>query len=650
MLAITGPGAESKRLNIAGEALELYNEFLAFGLANPDGSLIVFTGDSREGVPNLSQSPLTKRSFFQVHDSKGLVIGESYYFPQVDDWIMPIRVPIRDENDSLIAINTTAIQYESLYEDIRSFGFDDRYSLLFINNTFNTIQIKYPTDPGDYENTVSEEFDLLNDIIVTDTMDQLISFNAFNSGTETSVIGVIADQANLDHSLYVMVNSDILFWEFWRRFRLVLLAYILMIGLVNFGYRYFLRQESEYMNQLSYERDYSTSIIRGTPALLVGIDPSGNCTFVNPAAQKITGFAEQELMGHNWWKTLYPGKSLAQVSDFLAELEKGPVRNFEMVLSTKTDEKRTISWNSLNLYGDSGEIKELVLIGNDVTVLNEAKEQLEEQADKLQVLVNERTSQLIETNSTLQSRNVELEQAVEDLKKTQKSLIQAEKMASLGVLSAGIGHEINNPLNFILGGVRGLSMELSDAPEALKNRTKPFIEVVNEGVGRASEIVKSLGHFSHHGSSLNELCDLHEIIDNCLIILHNKLKQKTSVIKKYHNEPLKCIGGSGKLHQAILNVLSNSADAIEEGGLITIETKLSQDKIEISIKDNGVGISEQNLDKIMDPFFTTKAPGEGTGLGLFITSAIIEEHDGEFEIFSEEGKGTETIIRLKMLK
>ncbi|MEO9483926.1 MAG: ATP-binding protein [Ekhidna sp.] len=238
--------------------------------------------------------------------------------------------------------------------------------------------------------------------------------------------------------------------------------------------------------------------------------------------------------------------------------------------------------------------------------------------------------------NSIGKKNRQLRKSYKDLQDTSEKLIESEKMASLGMMSAGVAHEINNPLNFIRGGIDMLSMQLSDSKEA-----QPFIHAVDEGVKRASSIVNSLRHFSRNTSSKDEVCDIHSIIDNCLTMINYKLNFEVEIVKKYcDNRPFTIVGNEGQLHQAILNIISNSEQAIHDKGTITIETCTVNENQELIISDTGIGISQENLSKIRIPFFTTKSPGTGTGLGLSIAYKIIEDHNGVISVKSEPLKGT----------
>ena len=256
---------------------------------------------------------------------------------------------------------------------------------------------------------------------------------------------------------------------------------------------------------------------------------------------------------------------------------------------------------------------------------------------------------LIYLLSKIRKSHEELMTYNDELKKTQKLLISSEKMASLGVMSMGIAHEINNPLNFIKNGVEALDSRIMEEFPQKREELEPLLKIVREGVKRSTEIVRSLSHFSRKTPSMEEECYIKDIIENCLLILHNKIKNKVGIITSFvENGAVK--GNEGRLHQAMLNILANAVQAIEQKGTLNIITAKKGNKLEVTIEDDGIGIPEKNLSKISDPFFTTKPPGEGTGLGLFITFSIIQEHGGEIEVISNPGNGTIFIITLPLLE
>ncbi len=238
------------------------------------------------------------------------------------------------------------------------------------------------------------------------------------------------------------------------------------------------------------------------------------------------------------------------------------------------------------------------------------------------------------------------EDALNHLKDTQSQLIQSEKMASLGLLTAGIAHEINNPLNYIWGGHLSINDAFEGQDSVPKETIEPYLDWIQQGTQRASEIVKSLSLFTRTNSDQHESCDINEVVEDCLLVMKHSYKNRIQINKRLTETPLLVKGNNGRLRQAVLNLISNAVDAIEKTGTIDLETQDLGSKISIRIEDSGHGIKAKDLEKIMDPFFTTKPPGKGTGLGLSITKSIVEEHQGELHFQSNENQGTICLLTL----
>lgn len=286
-------------------------------------------------------------------------------------------------------------------------------------------------------------------------------------------------------------------------------------------------------------------------------------------------------------------------------------------------------------------------------------------------LLNKQKESILNINRELEMKNAELAKAMEQLKMTQRKLIDSEKMASLGQLTAGIAHEINNPVNFISSNVDPLKMNIREIMEILKTyrevskplasdermkkvkalekkykldylieETDSLLKGISEGAQRTKEIVQGLRNFSRVDKQELKEVDLHELIESTLLLLRNKYKERIQIIKKYdRNIPhIECY--PGQLSQVFMNLINNAIQAIDNEGTIRIETASGEINVLIAISDDGIGMDNTILKNIFDPFYTTKEVGEGTGLGLSISYGIIQQHNGQIEVNSKPGEGS----------
>jgi len=305
-------------------------------------------------------------------------------------------------------------------------------------------------------------------------------------------------------------------------------------------------------------------------------------------------------------------------------------------------------------------------IGKLASAFNMMAERLDNLYSSLEQQVKERTNELF-------SKNNQLEHAYVELKEAQSLLVHNEKMSSLGQLTAGLAHELNNPINFIYGNLshfknysgdlvkiiqiyEEVSASLSSENLEKVNQIKedlefkfiledlpPLIKSCQDGAERCKQIILDLKNFSRLDEAVIKEVDIHEGIDSTLNILHHKIKNKINVHKDYGNIPkLSCY--AGQLNQVFMNIIDNAAQAIKENGDLHIKTYTENNNVVIIIEDSGSGIEKDHLSKIFDPFFTTKPVGEGTGLGLSISYKIIKNHKGNVVVESECGKGTKFIL------
>ncbi|WP_445246732.1 PAS domain S-box protein [Microcoleus sp. OTE_8_concoct_300] len=402
--------------------------------------------------------------------------------------------------------------------------------------------------------------------------------------------------------------------------------------------------------------------------------PEHPIIYCNPAFESMTGYRREEIIGKN--------------CQFLQGSETDPVavEIIRKALQTKTECKvilknyrkdGTTFWNCFSISpvrDRTGKLTHFIGVQRDITQSKQAEEALHK--------------------SEAQSREqaAQLAAALEELKATHSQLVQSEKMSSLGLLIAGVAHEINNPVSFIHGNLAHLKNYTQDLFHHLElyehHYPNPVEEIQQEredndldflaedlprivssmsvGVDRICQIVQSLRNFSRHDDTQMKPVNLHEGIDSTLLILNHRLKgngekPQIQIVKEYGNLPLvECF--AGPINQVFMNILSNAIDALEDAkskqtGLempespsqIMICTEVVGKFVEIKIADNGPGITEEVKQRIFDTFFTTKPIGKGTGMGLSISyQIIVERHKGELSCNSELGKGTEFTIRLPL--
>jgi signal transduction histidine kinase len=328
-------------------------------------------------------------------------------------------------------------------------------------------------------------------------------------------------------------------------------------------------------------------------------------------------------------------------------------------------------------------------LADRINILKKEKEQSQTQA-LLALQENEKliTEQNIVLENKVEKRTIELKHTNEELnstlfnlKNTQAQLVSVEKMASLGQLTAGIAHEINNPINFVSANIKPLKMDFDDVFELIKKyesittevnladklkeiesykeqinltylmtEIESLISVIDDGAKRTSEIVAGLKNFSRLDESDVKIASINEGIQSTLLLLKSAIPRDTTVITELGDIPrIECL--PGKLNQVFMNLLINAIYAINKkktdgDNKLIIKTYELNDHICVSIEDTGIGMTDDVKAKVFEPFFTTKDVGEGTGLGMSIVFKIIESHHAKIEIESEYGVGTKIIIIL----
>ena len=285
-----------------------------------------------------------------------------------------------------------------------------------------------------------------------------------------------------------------------------------------------------------------------------------------------------------------------------------------------------------------------------------------QRAYKLEKEARKEAERILEEKTLeLYALNSELEHANKALKKQQSTLIRTEKFAALGQLSAGIAHEINNPLAFVISNMstlekywRALTEKIDG--QSLDDKTRFMLEdamqmfpEMNEGLIRVKDIVVNLKSLARTQPGEMSAVNVNECVESALTILKNETKFHCQIEFKKGDIPL-LKGSESELTQVFINLILNAAHAIREAGhdlgKIEISTSCDEPFISISIGDNGIGIPSENIDKIFNPFFTSKPVGEGTGLGLSVSFGIVENLGGTISVESEKGVGATFTVLL----
>ncbi len=444
------------------------------------------------------------------------------------------------------------------------------------------------------------------------------------------------------------------------------------------------------------------------------LDPEGRVSSWNQGAESINGYREDEILGKSV-SCLYLPEDVESGKPEKELKEAAAVGRFQDE-SYRIRRDGSCFWANATitaLRDRNGRLRGFAKVVRDITERKLTQEALQKAYDNLERRVAERTVELVRANKRLRREIIErkqmekelrdseaqlrqqtqqLQQALHKLKQAQAQLVQSEKMSSLGQLVAGVAHEINNPVSFIYGNLNYAEQyfqQLLDLIELYQQYyPQPSAEIqaqiqlidldfvtldlpkllhsMKVGADRIYQIVRSLRNFSHLDRAEKQPVNIHEGIDNTLLILQSRLKPcpghpTLEVVKEYGDLPLvDCY--AGELNQVFMNILSNAIDALEESfvmgycssghgkGQIRIWTEMiNADWVAIHIADNGVGITEEVKQRLFDPFFTTKPVGKGTGLGLSISyKIVVEKHGGHLKCFSSPGQGTEFAIEIPL--
>lgn len=430
-------------------------------------------------------------------------------------------------------------------------------------------------------------------------------------------------------------------------------------------------QKLKYQLQASEDR-FNNAIAKSADGIVI-LNSQGIICFVNPRAEYLFNSTFNELLGKELFHELAIEKTSSDIdTEIITNGELGSNYNICVVQTEveviRKDKKNLLAEMRVVETEWESEIAYLVSL-RDITERKQTEEALRQ------------------SEARFREQASKLEQALNELQNTHSQLVHSEKLSSLGVLVAGVAHEINNPINFISGNLNYLNEQVQSLLHLLQlyhkyypnseEEIESLIEAIEldfltddlpkticsmqMGIERITQIVVSLRKFSRVDEAKMKPVNLHEGIDSTLMILQNRLRYQSvnkekgtvrplvQVVKEYGSIPeIECYAGS--INQVFMNIISNAIDALEtclckDPTILIITEMVDGDRAIVKISDNGCGIAPEAKQRIFDPFFTTKPVGKGTGLGLSISyQIVVEKHGGELKCNSELGKGTEFSI------
>lgn len=333
-------------------------------------------------------------------------------------------------------------------------------------------------------------------------------------------------------------------------------------------------------------RNHRDALLQSSPNGIITVDKQGKIILFNPAVANLTGIEQNQALGANYQD--------AGFDQSLVHLIEATLNN-EALVSAKEE----------ILFRPDGSTVAVAITGSK---LYDFKSEL---VGALAVIIDLREKRLLEAQ-----------------------VLQANRLAGLGELAAGVAHEIRNPLTAIKGYTQILDEELS-----VNDLKREYIEVILKEVNRLDRIVNGLLAFARPSTSHYRMLDLHDVIEETLVLIDNSAFRQRIELQKDYGKDMRAEVDKDQLKQVLLNLLLNATQAIAEKGKIKIVTHREDGRVSISVIDSGSGIPQENIDKLFDPFFTTK--DKGTGLGLAIVHRLLELHQGKAIVRSVQGKGTE---------
>lgn len=634
---------------------------------DPDGN-IVEVNDAAVEAYGYTREEFTLLKIFDLQDDVTF-LDEPEYFPEKDSRFSIFH---KRKDNILIAVNINVIR--SICNNVLFTGFvyniSDRdikvrynkgnkylYSSLFNNMTEAYLYAKVVYD------TEGRPIDYIP-LEVNDAFEKMTGFGreqVIGKKATTTNPYIMKSKPNL-----VDIYGEVALTGERRQIEIKIKRKIYLLSSYSPFQDYFVSIFLDITGQKENEREIIklSTALEQSPIMIIITDTLGNVEYVNPKFTEVTGYASEEVLGRNFRFIRSRKMSTKVYADMWNVITSGNEWRGEFINKRKNGKLYYVSASISPIRNEADEITHYIAIQEDITSKKGTEKELEKS-------------------------NKKLKKALKELQVMQKNMIVHEKMASIGQLAAGVSHEINNPLGYVISNFeilkkfpakieaivneyKGLKDSiLAEDMEAVEKKlfsielmegnckNNEYIEIVNdifqicdEGLERISSIVRELNFFARaEHNKLFEDYDLNKGIDGALQIALNNARTTIEIRRDFGRLPLiKAL--RSKIDRVILNIAVNAVQAINlkhknDIDVISVRTYYSKQYVYCEIEDNGIGIKKKDINRIFDPFFTTKPVGQGIGLGLSLShSIVVEMHKGELTIKSIYGKGTVVTIML----
>jgi two-component system NtrC family sensor kinase len=369
-------------------------------------------------------------------------------------------------------------------------------------------------------------------------------------------------------------------------------------------------QRYQMERKLREAKDFMDKIIQSTPNSIMAADLKGNIIIWNRAAEETLGYPADEVIGKMNITKVYPENVAYEIMKMIRSADhggQGILRSLPVVYVRRDGRSVEGNLSAAMIYDDDG--NEVATVGSFVDL----------------------------------TERIEMERALREI---QEQLLNSEKLAAMGRLTSQIAHELNNPLYGIMNTLELLKSEIK--PD---NKRRKLLDMSLSEIIRLADMLRKMLSFSKPEQEIKKPVDLNVIADEILLLHEKQLQQYNIKIKtEFSKELAQVYASTNQLRQVFLNMISNARDAMPEGGTLTVKTFADNGFAKIQFIDTGVGIRKENMDKIFDSFFTTKASVKGVGLGLSVCYGFIKDHGGDIQVQSALGEGTTFTISLPIYR